>query len=157
MKVKTDFLIKKLQAIQEKRKQHDLLVRDIMSTDVVTIDPKETVVAAAEKMLEHRIHAIVVVEDERPIGVIASYDLLLVMSISDYFDRHTKVRDVMVKDVVTVKPEDTLTTALKKMIEYNIRRVAVVDRNKLVGVVSLIDLVLGFVDLSKIEFNLEKI
>lgn len=156
MKIKTDFLIKKLQEIEKKRLEHEPLVGDLMSPDVLTISPEDTVVLAAEKILEHRIHALIVTEEEKPIGIVASYDLLLVMSISDYFDRSTKVKDVMVKDLVTIKPEDTPTTALGRMIEYNIRMLAVVEDEKLVGVLSLIDLVLGFVDLSKINIDLKE-
>jgi CBS domain-containing protein len=156
MKIKTDFLVKKLRDIEKKRQKSDPLVKDLMSTQVITIDPEEPVINAAEKMLEHRIHALIVLKDNKPIGVIASYDLLLVMTISDYFDKKTKVKDIMIKDLVTVTPEDTITVALKKMIEYNIRRLAVVKDGKLVGIVSLVDLVLGFVDLAKINAELSR-
>ncbi|MBN2015120.1 MAG: CBS domain-containing protein [Candidatus Altiarchaeota archaeon] len=156
MKIKTDFLIKKLKQIEKKRREHEPLVKDLMSSDVLTIGSEDTVVSAAEKMLEHRIHSLIVTDRKKPVGIVGAYDLLLVMSISDYFDRSTKVKDVMVKDLLTVKPEDSPTTALEKMIEYNIRRLAVVEDEKLVGILSIIDLVLGFVDLSKINLNLKQ-
>jgi CBS domain-containing protein len=156
MKLKTDFLVKKLRDIEKKRQKSDPLVKDLMSTQVITIDPEEPVINAAEKMLENRIHALIVLKDNKPVGVIASYDLLLVMTISDYFDKKTKVKDVMIKDLVTVTPEDTITVALKKMLEYNIRRLAVIKDGKLVGIVSLVDLVLGFVDLAKINAELSR-
>ena len=156
MKIKTDFLVKKLRDIEKKRQKSDPLVKDLMSTQVITIDPEEPVINAAEKMLENRIHALIVLKDNKPVGVIASYDLLLVMTISDYFDKKTKVKDVMIKDLVTVTPEDTITVALKKMLEYNIRRLAVIKDGKLVGIVSLVDLVLGFVDLAKINAELSR-
>ncbi len=156
MKVKSDFLVKKLADIEKKRRSGELLVKDLMSPEVVTIDPDDMVVNAAEKMLEHRIHALVVTKDDKPIGVVASYDLLLVMSISDYFDKKTKVKDIMIKDLVTVSPDDSMMAALKKMIEYNIRQVAVVKGDKLAGILSLIDLVLGFVDVAKINAELNR-
>jgi CBS domain-containing protein len=156
MKAKTDFLIKKLTDIGKKRESGEPLVRDLMTTDVLTIDPEDTVVNAAEKMLENKIHALLVTSGDKPLGILSSYDLLLVMSISDYFDKSTRVGDVMVKDLVTVDPEDDIGSALEKMIEYNIRRLAVVEDGKLVGILSLIDLVLGFVDLSRISLKLRK-
>ncbi|RLI90725.1 MAG: histidine kinase [Candidatus Altiarchaeales archaeon] len=155
MKVKTDFLIKKLREIEKKRELGEPRVKDLMTREVLTVDPENTVVNAAERMLENRVHALLVTEEDKPIGIISSYDLLLVMSISDY-DKNTKVRDVMVKDLVTVEPENDIGSALEKMIEYNIRRLVVVKDGRLVGILSLIDLVLGFVDLSKISLRLRQ-
>ncbi|HDH40843.1 MAG TPA: CBS domain-containing protein [Candidatus Altiarchaeales archaeon] len=155
MKVKTDFLIKKLREIEKRRELGEPRVKDLMTKDVLTVDPEDTVVNAAERMLENRVHALLVTEEDKPIGIISSYDLLLVMSISDY-DKNTKVRDVMVKDLVTVEPENDIGSALEKMIEYNIRRLVVVKDGRLVGILSLIDLVLGFVDLSKISLRLRQ-
>jgi len=155
MKVKTDFLIKKLREIEKKRELGEPRVKDLMTKDVLTVDPEDTVVNAAERMLENRVHALLVTEEDKPIGIISSYDLLLVMSISDY-DKNTKVRDVMVKDLVTVEPENDIGSALEKMIEYNIRRLVVVKDGRLVGILSLIDLVLGFVDISKISLRLRQ-
>ena len=155
MKVKTDFLIKKLREIEKKREVGEPRVKDLMTKDVLTVDPENTVVNAAERMLENRVHALLVTEEDKPIGIISSYDLLLVMSISDY-DKNTKVRDVMVKDLVTVEPENDIGSALEKMIEYNIRRLVVVKDGRLVGILSLIDLVLGFVDISKISLRLRQ-
>ena len=155
MKVKTDFLIKKLREIEKRRELGEPRVKDLMTKDVLTVDPENTVVNAAERMLENRVHALLVTEEDKPIGIISSYDLLLVMSISDY-DKNTKVRDVMVKDLVTVEPENDIGSALEKMIEYNIRRLVVVKDGRLVGILSLIDLVLGFVDISKISLRLRQ-
>jgi len=156
MKIKTNFLIKKLREIERKRELGEPRVKDLMTKEVLTINPEDTIVNAAERMLENRIHALLVTKEDKPIGIISSYDLLLVMSISDYFDKNTKVLDVMVKDLVTVEPEDDIGSALEKMIEYNIRRLAVVKDGKLVGVLSLVDLVLGFVDLSKVSLRLRQ-
>ncbi len=153
MKNKTDFFIKKLEEVKATRREHETLVKDIMSSDVITINVDDVVILAAEKILKHRIHSLIVTDNEKPVGIIASYDLLLVMSISDYFDKNTKIKDVMVKDIITIQPEDTIKTAIKKMIEYNIRLLAVVKEEKLLGVVSLIDLVLGLVDLSNLTLD----
>ncbi|OYT42082.1 MAG: hypothetical protein B6U86_00960 [Candidatus Altiarchaeales archaeon ex4484_43] len=155
MKVKTDFLIKKLEEIEKKREVGEPRVKDLMTKEVLTADPEDTVVNAAERMLENRIHALLVAREDKPVGIISSYDLLLIMSISDY-DKNTKVRDVMVKNLVTVGPEDDIRSALEKMIEYNIRRLVVVKDGRLVGILSLIDLVLGFVDLSKVSLRLKQ-
>lgn len=148
---KTSFLIEKAEEIEAKRKNllaKSLIVRDVMSMNVLTITSDEPIVNAAEKMLDHRVHALVVVEDGKPVGLITTYDLVLVLTISE-FDEATPVGKLMVTDLITVHPEDPLIDALEKVIEYNIRRLIVIQDNKLVGILSLIDLMLGFVELPK--------
>ncbi|RLI92863.1 MAG: hypothetical protein DRO92_04820, partial [Candidatus Altiarchaeales archaeon] len=77
---KTKYLLNKLKEIQKVRERWQLRVRDLMTSEVLSIGPEETVVAAAEKMLENRIHALVVTENNKAIGIITTYDLVLVMS-----------------------------------------------------------------------------
>ncbi|MCK4492155.1 MAG: CBS domain-containing protein [Candidatus Altiarchaeales archaeon] len=146
---KTTFLIERVREIVKKKKDigvGNLVVRDIMSTDVITITPDELIVNAAEKMLDYRIHALVVVEDKKPVGIITTYDLGLVLTIRK-FDEATPVGKLMVTDLITVHPDDPLLNVLEKVIGYNIRRLIVVQDDKLVGIVSLIDLMLGFTEL----------
>ncbi len=146
---KTTFLIEKAKEIVKKKKDigvRNLTVQDIMSTDVITITPDELIVNAAEKMLNHRIHALVVVEDKKPVGIITTYDLVLVLTIRK-FGRTTPVGKLMVTDLITVHPDDPLLDVLEKVIKYNLRRLIVIQDDKLVGVVSLIDLMMGFTEL----------
>ena len=140
---KTKYLLNKLKEIQKVRERWQLRVRDLMTSEVLSIGPEETVVAAAEKMLENRIHALVVTENNKAIGIITTYDLVLVMSLSD-FNKLTKVREVMVTDLVTIGPDEPLKNALRKIIEYNIRRIVVEEDGEVVGILSLIDIILGF-------------
>ncbi|HEX55428.1 MAG: CBS domain-containing protein [Candidatus Altiarchaeales archaeon] len=150
---KTDQLIRKLRSI--KNDAESLRVRDVMTRDVLTIEPDRTVINASEKMLENRIHSLIVTEGNKPVGIITSYDILLVMSISDFFDKTTPVGKVMVRDLVTISPDASLEEALKKMIEYNIRTLVVVENENLAGILSLIDIVLGYVDTSRIPLDLD--
>ena len=149
---KTSHLIEKLKSIRDDTDH--LLVKDIMTKDVLTIEPDKSVVNAAQMMLENRIHALVVHEDSKPIGIITSYDILLVTSIGEFFDKTTPVRRIMITDLVTISPNAPLEDALKKIIEYNIRTLVVVENENLAGILSLIDIVLGYVDLSKIPLDL---
>ncbi|OYT54393.1 MAG: CBS domain-containing protein [Candidatus Altiarchaeales archaeon ex4484_2] len=140
---KTKHLLDKLKRIREVRKRYQLKVKDLMTSQVLTIDSEENVVAAAEKMLENKVHALVVAEGDKPLGIISTYDLILVMTLSD-FDKSTKVEEVMVRELVTIKPTEPLNKALKKMIDYNIRRIVVEEEGRVVGILSLIDIILGF-------------
>jgi len=139
-------ILEKLKKIEKVRESMELEVKDIMTPEVITISPDSTLIEAAEQMLENRIHALVVTENDKPIGIITTYDLVLVIALSD-FDKLTKVRDVMVTKLITVSPNEKVKDAIKKVIEKNIRRLIVVDGDKLVGIVSLIDLLLAYVTL----------
>jgi len=151
---KTKHLLNKLKKIQKSRERLQLKVKDLMTSKVVSIEPEESVVAAAEKMLENRIHALVVAQGDTPLGVISTYDLVLVMTLSD-FDKSTKVREVMVSELVTIKPDEPLNVAMKKMIDYNIRRIVVEKEDKIVGILSLIDIILGFAVIPEENFLID--
>ena len=149
---KTSHLIEKLRSIRDDTDH--LLIKDVMTSNVLTIEPDKSVVNAAQMMLENRIHALIVTEDSKPVGIITSYDILLVMSIGEFFDKTTPVRKIMITDLITINPDAPLEEALKKMIEYNIRTLVVVENDSLAGILSLIDIVLGYVDISRIPLDL---
>ncbi len=151
---KTKHLLDKLKRIREAREKYQLKVKDLMTSSVLSIDPHENVVAAAEKMLENKIHALVVAEGDKPLGIISTYDLVLVMTLSD-FDKSTRVEEVMVRELVTIEPTEPLKKALKKMIDYNIRRIVVEEEGKVVGILSLIDIILGFAVIPEENFLVE--
>lgn len=140
---KTQHLLTKLEKIREVRERWLLEAKDLMTSEVLTVDKEVTVMAAAQKMLEHRIHALVVTHEDKAVGIITSYDLVLVMTLSE-FDKTTKVEKVMVSDLVTIEPDEHLKEALKKIIEYNIRRIVVTKNEEVVGILSLVDIILGF-------------
>ena len=124
---KTSHLIEKLRSIRDDTDH--LLIKDVMTSNVLTIEPDKSVVNAAQMMLENRIHALIVTEDSKPVGIITSYDILLVMSIGEFFDKTTPVRKIMITDLITINPDAPLEEALKKMIEYNIRTLVVVEND----------------------------
>ena len=115
-------------------------VKDIMTTDVITTTSDIDVVYAFEKLMEHKISALPVVEDEKLLGIITATDVGHNL-ILDKYEFGTSVAEIMIEPVVTVSPEDTIESAIKIMKEGTsssgiLNQLPVVDDGKLVGIIS---------------------
>jgi len=115
-------------------------VEDIMTENVITVSPTEDVVFAFEKLMKHKVSALPVVDDGTLIGIVTATDLGHNL-ILDKYELGTSVAEVMVKDVICVKPEDNLCTAVEKMNEYGgeegiVNQLVVVENHKIKGIIS---------------------
>lgn len=114
-------------------------VREIMSTDIVTVTQQDNLYEIAKKMRDHDIGFIPVVEGRKLIGVVTDRDLV----IRGYADKHsgsTAVESVITKDIVTIKPDTSVDEASRLMADGKIRRLPVVENGELVGIVAIGDL-----------------
>ncbi len=112
-----------------------------MSHRVVTIEPEATVAQAASKMRENEVDALIVVEDNKPIGIITERDLVYRV-LAEQRDLSTKVREVMTKGLITIKTHTTLGEAARLMLDHGIRHLPVTDEEgNLVGMLSMRDIV----------------
>lgn len=120
------------------RKAADL-VDGVMSAPVVQVVPQDTVADALRLMVERDIGAVVVVEDGRPVGVFTERDVSRrILDDPKLLDR--EVGNVMSAPVVTVTPTDEVVFIFGLMTDKRIRRLPVVDGNRLVGIVTERDL-----------------
>ncbi len=115
-------------------------VKEIMTTDVITTTPDVDVVNAFEKLMEHKISSLPVVEDEKLVGIITATDVGHNL-ILDKYELGTNVDEIMIKSVVTVSPEDSLETAINVMKDGVsssgiLNQLPVVEDEKLVGIIS---------------------
>jgi Zn-dependent protease/CBS domain-containing protein len=113
-------------------------VRDIMTKDVVTIDAGASVADALKLMFEKKHLGYPVVEDGRVVGIVTLSDVAKVPE-----DRRsiTPVRDIMTRNVITLKPDDDASVALQRISQYKIGRLLVMEGNHIAGIVSRSDLV----------------
>ncbi len=114
-------------------------VRDVMNKNVKTIFPSATMAEAAKLMKKNRIGSLVVVEGERPTGIITERDLAYKI-IAEERGSDTEVRVVMTKDLKTIEPEKSIRDAARLMAAHVIRRLPVVEGGRLVGIVSIEDI-----------------
>jgi CBS domain-containing protein len=108
---------------------------------VITTRPAQSVRSVVALLAERRVGALVVVDEEdRPIGIVTERHIVRRLAVDDQMMMRA-VGEIMARDVVTATPQDELTSILHVMTERRIRHVPVIDRRKLVGIVSLGDVV----------------
>jgi len=115
-------------------------LRKIMVDKVVTVDPSATVKKAVELMNLHDIGCLVVVHCEKPVGILTERDMLKRVIHKSRDPARTKVVDVMSKPLVTASPNMRAGDAAKLMLERNVKKLPVVENGRLVGLVSITDL-----------------
>lgn len=117
-----------------------MLVSDVMTTRIVSVEPNATVKAAAELMNTHNIGAVPVVKGQNVEGMITDRDIVLRCVAENRSADSVRVSDICSKGTVSVKPDENLKSALNVMASQQIRRLPVVDSGKLVGMLSLADI-----------------
>lgn len=120
-----------------------LKVKDLLKDkglEVIAIDSGATVDTAIRKMIERNIGAILVMEDGSCVGLFTERDVLKCWAHHSSVDT-VAIKDVMSKDLLVLEPEDDLDYAMTIMTNKKIRHLPVVDHGKLVGLVSIRDVV----------------
>lgn len=111
-----------------------------MTMDVITIDENVSVKEAAEIMNQHEIGCLIAVRKGKAIGIITERDLLKRVIVEDKNAKKTKVGEVMSRPLEVVAPGTDLEEALRLMFQKKIKKLPVVYKNRLLGVVSLTDI-----------------
>lgn len=113
-------------------------IRDIMTDNVECCTLLDNMYEVALKMKELNVGAIPIVDQEKIVGMITDRDIV-VRGVAEKHPGSTKVEDIMSNNLVTVSPDSTSKEAAKLMAEHQIRRLPVVEGDKLIGIVSLGD------------------
>jgi CBS domain-containing protein len=113
-------------------------VRDVMTSNPRTVSPNDGIQVAARIMKEEDTGVVPVVDNGRAVGIVTDRDIVLRAVAEGGVDR--PVRDIASRDVICVGPEDSTREATRIMSEHQIRRLPVVENDRLVGIVSLGDI-----------------
>jgi CBS domain-containing protein len=120
-----------------------MMVRDIMSSPVVTINEDETANKAAANMDMHDLGAVIVQNKAgKSIGIITERDLVIRVIAKNLKPDTVKTKEIMTTPLVTIEPEATISDAARRMNRLDIRRLGVIYKGNLVGIISSKD-VLG--------------
>ena len=112
----------------------------VKGSTIVTIRPSETIGALSERLREKRIGAAVVSENGRTVdGVISERDIAYAVAVHKGRLHDLPVSALMTKVVVTCSPQDTAADVASTMLARNIRHVPVEDEGRLVGMISIRD------------------
>jgi len=123
-----------------------VFVRDMMSRDVVVVDPDRTILEAAKRMATKRIGGLIVVEYGRPIGLVTDRDILWKVTAKGKNPGKVTVREVMTSPVFTVSPLTTLRAAARVMLEKKTRLLVVTRLENVQGIITASDLTQGFLE-----------
>jgi len=122
------------------------LVEDILKTkgkEVYTTTPEMPIQEALQIMADRNLGALVVIEGEQVVGIFSERDLARRIIGKDACSLATKVKQIMTSPVTTVSPTDSIEECMELMTDKHIRHLPVIENNRLVGVISIGDVVKG--------------
>jgi len=163
------------ESFARKRRKETVLIESVMQQSVITVTPDSRLSDAAHLLVANRISGLPVLDEQKKlVGVITEADFLKALGIPAHHTNHSvwqtlenlfnhplkvtqptgQVSDLMVTDVITISPQQTLHQALELMKESGVKRLIVCDENRSVaGMVTRSDLVRLFFDHFKAKKN----
>ena len=118
-----------------------VLVRDIMSKDVKVVRPDTTIQEVVATMSKFDISSIMIVQSERPVGIITTRDVLSKVVVQCLAPRALTARQIMSSPLVTIDGSATVEEAARLMAQRKVKTLPVMDGDKLVGVLTYTDIV----------------
>ncbi len=118
----------------------DLPVKDVMTRPAVTVLIGETASEIAAKMITSKVGSVVVIKEGRPIGIVTDGDLIVKVLAKDKSPRSFVAMEIMSKPLRTVAYEDSITEAARRMRTLGIKRLGVMKKGELIGVISVSDI-----------------
>ncbi|NPA16371.1 MAG: CBS domain-containing protein [Aquificae bacterium] len=120
-----------------------MLVKDVMRTDVSTISPFASIKGALKKMRDQEVKALVV-DKQHPhdaYGIITYTSILKAVYAEDGDIELLNVYDIAVKPAITISADVEIKYAARMMVNFNIKRLLVVENNQLKGIISMTDII----------------
>ncbi|SVA94461.1 uncharacterized protein METZ01_LOCUS147315 [marine metagenome] len=115
-------------------------IRDIMEKNVVTIEDDKTALDAAHLISEKDVSFLVIMKNNIPVGVLSESDFVKRLAADDKKASEVIVSEIMSSNFRWVEPETEIEDAIQKMLNNNVRRLVILDNNKLAGVITQTDL-----------------
>ncbi|MET0008470.1 MAG: CBS domain-containing protein [Candidatus Thiodiazotropha sp. 6PLUC9] len=114
--------------------------------DIHTIDANATVFSALEKMSEHSIGSLLVMDNEEVIGLFSERDYARSVILMGRASKETKVKEIVSSQVAVVTPEESVQECMAIMTDKRVRHLPVMKDGKLVGIISIGDLVKAIIE-----------
>ncbi len=127
----------------------------VKGNDVWAVEPTDLVYEAIEVMAEKGIGALLVMKDSETVGVLSERDYARKVILQGRSSKDTAVQDIMTPDVIFAEPGNTIEQCMALMNDHRIRHLPIRDDNKVIGVVSIGDLVKAII--SDQRFRIEQL
>lgn len=121
--------------------------------DVFSITPDAPVIDAIRMMAERRVGALLVMEGPRLAGIISERDYARKIVLQGRSSKDTPVRDIMTAQVVTVNPSDSTEHCMELVTNSRIRHLPVLDGERVIGVLSIGDLVKAVIEMQQQDID----
>jgi len=113
----------------------DILVKEAMKTNLATVKPEISVKEAA-KIMKSRGIGNCIVADNKPVGIVTESDIIKKVVAEGLDPSKVSVKDIMTTPIIVINPYVDIEEAMKTMSKCNIRRLPVVEKGKLVGIIT---------------------
>jgi CBS domain-containing protein len=110
-------------------------VEELMKKGVITADPNITMDDAARIMTNNRIGSIIIMEGDRPVGIVTTEDIVFVVA-KGLNPKKVKAKDLPKKTLITALPSDSILDVARKMVKTGVKRIPVVRAGRLEGIIS---------------------
>jgi CBS domain-containing protein len=115
-------------------------VRDLMVSNVVTIEPATSVVDAAKRMIQEEKGPLPIVEGDRPVAIVTDRDIVAHVVAEGRDPNSVTVDDIATHELVTIGPDQDVDEARGLMAQHELDRILVVEGDRLVGIISEADI-----------------
>jgi CBS domain-containing protein len=116
------------------------LVADVMTSEVVTIEPSASIAEAAKRMIQEQKGPLPVVEGDRPVGMLTDRDIIARVVAEGRDPNSVRVEEIATRELVTIGPGQDVDEAARLMDEHQLDRILVVEGDQLVGIISEADI-----------------
>jgi len=116
-------------------------VSDIMTRSVVTIEIGKSVREAVDMMNKKEIGCLVVTKEGDPVGIVTERDVLKKIVVEGRDPEKTRIEEIMSRPLITGSPNMTLEEAAKLLVLRRIKKLPILEKGKLVGIITLFDIV----------------
>ncbi|HVP24140.1 MAG TPA: CBS domain-containing protein [Conexivisphaerales archaeon] len=123
----------------ERRIPLKIFVRDVMNSPLVSGSGEDTVSALAKKMVEFKVGSVVIIDGDKVEGVVTDGDMVKKVVSENLKPSETKAKEIMSTPLYTIDASKEVTEAARMMRKLGIKRLGVVHRSKVVGIISMSD------------------
>ncbi|HKZ45618.1 MAG TPA: CBS domain-containing protein [archaeon] len=118
-----------------------MLVEEVMNKNVVVTEPEASIREVARTMADNHIGSVIVVKNGEIVGIVTDRDVLICLAKDGMADiDQIKVKEIMTRWVITVRPIDSIEKAIELMTKYKIKKLPVVKNEKIVGILTASDI-----------------
>jgi CBS domain-containing protein len=125
----------------------------IKGSEVWSVGPEETILNAIKLMADHEVGALLVMDQEKLIGIVTERDYTRKVALEDRSSKDALVKEIMSDRVLCARPEQTVPECMALMSDKRARHLPIVDHKKVIGIISIGDLVKSIIREQQFEIE----